>query len=557
MRSGGRSYAGSTLHRIFHDFQILRLKLERIISRLLHPSRFRLLAVACWDFPIDSQAFVYGQLGELNKNGFQIRFVYSKLNPRAQLLPEFDFLWSAKRKLDLYSANCELDYQYFLRKMPERVKALIEIVCNGSGMREENLRAHPHFYQAFAFARLADAYRPDYLHSYFFYEGTLFSLFASFLLDIPRGVSCYSDHMLKDYDLKIVPTHLNQCSLIVVPADKTKKELKAIAPETDLRRFFVNSSNYASLHHRLFDLLTKQESAAPDEASPLVSIITVFYNAEKFIREAIESVVAQTYKDWEYLMIDDGSSDGSTRIAREYARRFQDKIFYLEHPGHENHGASAARNLGIRQAKGKFIAFLDADDVWYPKKLQEQIAILQQNPEAAMLYGSSVYWQSWDTKDADAQDFIPDHGIPSDRLYEPPSLSLLNYPFGPGTPPCPSDMVVRRDAALAVGGFEKEFRGKYQLYEDQVFLTKIYLRYAVFVSGECWDRYRIHPDSCIAVVKSAGQYHSVRLYFLNWCEKYLESLGQQGTPVWESLQAALSNYRLNDEKRILNVSAKN
>src|SRR5258706_2880162 len=79
----------------------------------------------------------------------------------------------------------------------------------------------------------------------------------------------------------------------------------------------------------------------------LVSVVVIFLNAERFISEAVESVVAQTYGNWELLLVDDGSNDGSTEIARSYAAKFPDKIRYLEHHGHENRGMSASRNLGI------------------------------------------------------------------------------------------------------------------------------------------------------------------------------------------------------------------
>ena len=109
---------------------------------------------------------------------------------------------------------------------------------------------------------------------------------------------------------------------------------------------------------------------------PLVSAIIIFLNAEKFIEEAIESVFAQTYENWELLLVDDGSTDSSTRIALRYAEQHHDKVRYLEHSGHQNLGMSAARNLGISHAKGAYLAFLDADDVWLPRKLEQQVAIM-------------------------------------------------------------------------------------------------------------------------------------------------------------------------------------
>src|SRR5438128_12540181 len=97
---------------------------------------------------------------------------------------------------------------------------------------------------------------------------------------------------------------------------------------------------------------------------PLVSAIIIFLNAEQFIQEAIESVFAQTYDNWELLLVDDGSTDGSTAIARSYLERHPRRVRYLEHSEHANRGMSASRNIGSRYARGEYIAFLDADDVW-------------------------------------------------------------------------------------------------------------------------------------------------------------------------------------------------
>ncbi len=108
----------------------------------------------------------------------------------------------------------------------------------------------------------------------------------------------------------------------------------------------------------------------------LVSVVISFLNEENFLTEAIDSVIKQDYPCWELLLVDDGSTDKSTGIAKIYAAQNPDKIKYLEHEGHLNKGLSASRNMGINQAKGELVALLDADDVWLPNKLSHQVAIL-------------------------------------------------------------------------------------------------------------------------------------------------------------------------------------
>lgn len=276
----------------------------------------------------------------------------------------------------------------------------------------------------------------------------------------------------------------------------------------------------------------------------LVSVVIIFLNSEKFLREAIESVFAQTYDNWELLLVDDGSTDASTQIARRYMEQYPGKVVYLEHANHVNRGMSATRNLGIHHAKGKYVALLDSDDVWLPHKLERQVAILESQPRAAILYGASQYWHSWTGNVEDmGRDHVPDLGVSSDTLYDPPSLCMLLYPLGNGTAPCPSDLLIRRDAIIQIGGFEEDFSGERQLYEDQAFLAKMYLEHSVFVSSECWDRYRIHSDSCVSVVTNAGQYESVRLFFLNWLETYLLKRSIKDERIWAALRQAMASYR--------------
>lgn len=293
-------------------------------------------------------------------------------------------------------------------------------------------------------------------------------------------------------------------------------------------------------------------------SKPLVSGIIIFLNAEKFIQEAIESVFAQTYDNWELMLVDDGSTDGSTAIALHYAQQYPSKVRYLDHEGHQNRGMSATRNLGIRNGLGEYIAFLDADDVWLPHKLEQQVAILDSQPETGMVYGATQYWFSWTGNPEDIQrDYSRRTGIQPNTLMKPPTLLtlLLQNEFQTPTPGNCS-VLVRRQVIEDVGGFEETFRG---MYEDQAFFVKLYLKAPVFVAGECWDsKYRQHLDKWCSVAMDTGEWHSsrpnpARLTFLTWLAKYLSQKGVKDTEVWEALQRALWPYRHPNLYRLLNL----
>jgi glycosyltransferase involved in cell wall biosynthesis len=167
----------------------------------------------------------------------------------------------------------------------------------------------------------------------------------------------------------------------------------------------------------------RMAAALPTEAdggAPRVSVIMIFLDGEDFIVEAIESVIAQSFTNWELLLVDDGSGPRASEIARDYATRDPQRVRYLEHPDHANRGMSATRNLGIRHAHGEHIAFIDADDVWLPSKLMDQIALLEQEPQVGMVCGTVIYWRSWSS----GVDRAFPTGHRQDVVIEPPEASL-------------------------------------------------------------------------------------------------------------------------------------
>jgi glycosyltransferase involved in cell wall biosynthesis len=251
---------------------------------------------------------------------------------------------------------------------------------------------------------------------------------------------------------------------------------------------------------------------------PFLSVIIPFYNDERFLSEAIESVLNQTFTDWELLLINDGSTDKSTEIAHQYASAFPQRIRCLNHPGNVNKGLTATRNLGFAHAKGNWIALLDSDDTWLPEKLSAQVAIAKSYPQCALICEASLYWHSW--QDEDKKDDLILVGGGLEGLYPPPGLLPLLYPFGKGAAPCPSSMLIKKEVLSELGGAEESFTGYKQLYEDQALLTKIYLSYPVYISRQCHNQYRQRPGSLMDTAHRDNQYHEVRKYFLDFFENY-------------------------------------
>jgi glycosyltransferase involved in cell wall biosynthesis len=284
--------------------------------------------------------------------------------------------------------------------------------------------------------------------------------------------------------------------------------------------------------------------------SPTVSGIMIFLDAERFIDEAIESVLGQTYLDWELLLVNDGSTDESTAIAQHYARSYPRQIQYLEHEGHHNKGMSASRNLGIRHAKGKYIAFLDADDVWLPNKLEQQVALIESQPKAAMLYGRTQYWHSWASKHGGhKQDCLTKLRVKTDTMVDPPR-PLIFYLHDEQVYPCTCSVLIRREVFENIGMFEEAF---HNANEDMVFYTKLFLKSPVFISTRCWDRYRINPGSYWVnywkvIHKSSrfphlSQPHPERLRYLDWLTTYLAEIDVHDHNVLRALQKAYWPYR--------------
>lgn len=276
------------------------------------------------------------------------------------------------------------------------------------------------------------------------------------------------------------------------------------------------------------------EQATDGDGAMLVSVVVCFLDAGPFLEEAIASVYAQSYGKWELLLVDDGSSDQSTAIALRHASADPGRVRYLKHPGRENKGISASRNLGISRARGEFVSFLDADDVYLPHRLERSVELLNTNSAADMVYGESEYWYNWDDHQGAFENRVQPQGFSANRVVRAPEL-LTRYLTHQATMPCINSITVRSKAIRECGGFVESFRA---MYEDQAFLARFCLTHDVFVARECWDRYRQHGAGVCAEAERRGESNQSRRIYLKWLYQFLEDEGMRGTPVWDALRHA-------------------
>ncbi len=218
---------------------------------------------------------------------------------------------------------------------------------------------------------------------------------------------------------------------------------------------------------------------------PLVSVVIPAYNAAPFIRRAIDSVLAQTWKKLEIIVVDDGSTDETAAIASSYGK----PVTLVQKP---NGGPSSARNLGIRKSRGDWIAFLDADDYWLPEKLERQVILLREKAELGFCSTATLVM----TPEGKTERIWPCPHIDKDLLH---TLFEENAAIAGST----SSVLIRRDALPPRGPFDETLQG----VED----TDLWMRLAAKSGYECISapltvvkRRRQSQSSSLALMREAA-----------------------------------------------------
>jgi glycosyltransferase involved in cell wall biosynthesis len=218
---------------------------------------------------------------------------------------------------------------------------------------------------------------------------------------------------------------------------------------------------------------------------PLVSVVMPAYNCAPFIGETLQSVYRQTYDHWEVIVINDGSTDETAAVLGPHLRTI--RYFYQE-----NHGASAARNAAVRQARGELVAFLDADDVWLPEMLEVQVGVMQRAPECGLVFSDGKTLVGTRIRDESLfsrrlEPWIRAHGTGDPLVAKGSLIRELSFWNEIVT----SGVMVRRDCFEAVGGFDEQIT----IAEDYDLWLRIARRYPMAAVRRSLWMYRWRDDS--------------------------------------------------------------
>lgn len=284
-----------------------------------------------------------------------------------------------------------------------------------------------------------------------------------------------------------------------------------------------------------------EERSEFGEQAPRVSVVMIFRDPGRFFREAIDSVLAQTFTDLELILHDDGSTDGSSGLAERVSVEHPGRVRYVAHPDHAHRGTGPTRDAALREARGELVAFLDADDRWAPDALARQVGYLDAHPDAAMVVGATRYWREWE----------PDQGR-IDEVYQPGPAGVMAGPglgldLVNGTIRAPSlnAVVVRRAVLEEVGGFDEAFDG---LYEDQALYFKVFLAYPVVFHRQVIDRYRQHDASLYARGLASGfdridEPSPARDAFVCFAQEYVRTHGARVLPSKDARRSVVRALR--------------
>jgi len=211
---------------------------------------------------------------------------------------------------------------------------------------------------------------------------------------------------------------------------------------------------------------------------PKVSVVMASYNHEKYVAETLESVLSQTYQDFEFIITDDGSSDGTVDVMK----RFDDRRIKLSCFS-QNQGACAAINNCIQEAKGEYIAVINSDDAWMPEKLEKQVKFLDEHPEIGAVFSYAHIIDEQANKITEENHFYSKVFIQPNRT----RFEWLRHFFFNGNCLCHPSLLIRKHCYDDIGLYDERFA----LLPDFDFWIRLCIKYEIFIMPESLVKFRI------------------------------------------------------------------
>lgn len=211
------------------------------------------------------------------------------------------------------------------------------------------------------------------------------------------------------------------------------------------------------------------------------SVITPVYNCCKYLEEAVYSVINQTFSNWELIIIDDGSTDNSLSLAKSLEAK-DSRIRVLQHSTGTNIGVSASRNLGMKSATGKWIALLDADDIWVKHKLEKEYSVISANDDLVLVYSNAIIFSSGNkTRKSNTV-----YGSGIKGKVTDPFRKLIEGFHIPA-----SGLSFRKEILAVTGGFNENIR----FAEDTLLIHQILETGSIYYIDEVLGTFRFHDTS--------------------------------------------------------------
>jgi glycosyltransferase involved in cell wall biosynthesis len=248
-----------------------------------------------------------------------------------------------------------------------------------------------------------------------------------------------------------------------------------------------------------------------------VSIILPVYNGEKYLSETIDSIIEQTFADWEIVAVNDGSTDNSHSILQQYKSNLGSKIKIIDQ---ENSGVSVARNVAIDNSESEYLAFIDADDMWLPEKLEKQIKILDNNPDVALVYSDLL--DLIENKTTRRKQILK-RKLQRGYIFEP--LFYFNFI-------ALSSVVLRKEMIEKYGNFDSD----YKIIQDYDLFLRIAEKNVIDYVDESLLIYRIHENNI------SGNMEAIERENFKLIEKWLKKKTYLSTSLKFNLKLTQLHY---------------